>query len=93
MFDVVANLRLGNIAPEDIPVQAIVTQEGNTLILNTRSAQALEEAGIQRSEWQIEDVTANPEAQARLAEQLRVNELTSAGAPSEMVWWLPYYPR
>ena len=45
--DVAGALRSGALNPSDVPIQYIV-RDGNTLILNTRSAQALEQAGIPR---------------------------------------------
>jgi filamentous hemagglutinin len=46
--DVATSLRAGELTPADVPVQYIV-RDGDTLILNTRSEQALEQAGIPRS--------------------------------------------
>jgi|SRR5579864_6598923 len=43
-------LRSGAMSTADVPVQYIV-RDGNVLMLNTRSAQALEEAGIPREQW------------------------------------------
>jgi hypothetical protein len=67
--------------PKDVPIQYII-RDGNTLILNTRSAQALERAGIPRSEWNAIDMTGNPDAEARLTGQLKRNGLTSQGTPT-----------
>ena len=36
----------------EVPIDFIV-RDGNKLILNTRSAQALEAAGIPRSQWNV----------------------------------------
>lgn len=78
MSDVANALQSGALSPADVPIQYIV-QDGNTLILNTRSAQALEQAGIPRSQWSGVDVTGDAAAQARLAGQLLRNGLTSQG--------------
>jgi hypothetical protein len=79
--DVAAALRSGTLTPADVPIQYIV-QDGNTLMLNTRSAQALEQAGIPRSAWNAVDMTGDAAAQARLAAQLQRNGLTSQGIPT-----------
>ena len=76
--EVAAALRSGEIKPADVPVQYIV-KDGNTLMLNTRSAQALEQAGIARSQWNAVNMTGDAAAEARLAGQLQRNNLTSAG--------------
>jgi hypothetical protein len=84
--EVAALLRSGKLSPADVPVQFII-RDGRTLILNTRSAQALEQAGIPRSQWKAIDVTGNAGAEARLTGQLKRNGLTSEGTttvhPSE----------
>lgn len=79
--DAAAALRSGTLSPADVPIQYIV-QDGNTLMLNTRSAQALEQAGIPRSAWNAVDMTGDAAAQARLAAQLQRNGLTSQGIPT-----------
>ena len=61
-----------------VPVDYIV-RDGNTLILNTRSAQALEQAGIPRSEWFAIDRTGQAAYEARLTAQLERNGLRSEG--------------
>ncbi|MFN7222329.1 MAG: RHS repeat-associated core domain-containing protein [Burkholderiales bacterium] len=76
--DVAASLRSGAMKPADVPIEYIV-RDGNTLILNTRSAQALQQAGIPRSAWNAIDMTGNAAAQARLTNQLQGNGLTSQG--------------
>ena len=54
-------LRSGQLTPDAVPVQYIV-RDGNTLILNTRSAQALEQARIPRSQWNAVNMTGDPTA-------------------------------
>jgi hypothetical protein len=79
--DVADALRSGQLKPGDVPVQYIV-RDGNTLILNTRSAQALEQAGIPRSQWNAVNVTGDAAAEGRLTGQLGRNGLTSQGTPT-----------
>ena len=67
--------------PGDVPIEVIV-RDGNTLILNTRSATALAEAGVPRSAWNVVNVSGDAAAQARLTAQLARNGLTSAGTPT-----------
>jgi filamentous hemagglutinin len=76
--DVAGALNRGEMSAADVPVQYIV-RDGNTLILNTRSAQALEQAGIPRSQWNAIDMTGDAAAEARLTGQLQRNGLTSQG--------------
>jgi filamentous hemagglutinin len=76
--DLAGGLRSGNISPDDVPVLYIV-RDGNTLILNTRSAQALERAGIPRSEWKGIDGSLTPMYESLLDQQLANSNLTSEG--------------
>ena len=79
--EIVAKLRSGVLKPGDVPIEVIV-RDGNTLILNTRSATALAEAGVPRSAWNVVNVSGDAAAQARLTAQLARNGLTSAGTPT-----------
>jgi RHS repeat-associated protein len=79
--DVAAQLRAGTLTPAEVPIQYIV-KDGNTLMLNTRSAQALEQAGIPRAQWTAVNVTEDAAAQARAAAQLQRNGLPSQGTPT-----------
>jgi hypothetical protein len=79
--DVAGALRSGRLSPADVPVEYAV-RDGNTLILNTRSAQALERAGIPRSQWNAVNVTGDAAAEARLTGQLQRNNLTNQGIPT-----------
>jgi len=79
--DVANDLKSGALSPDDVPIQVIV-RDGDTLILNTRSALALEQAGIPRSEWVLDNVTGEPAAEARLSGQLARNGLGSGGTPT-----------
>lgn len=65
-------------SPGDVPIDVIV-RDGNTLILNTRSSQALIRAGVPRSAWNVVDRTGQAAYEARLTGQLTHNGLTSAG--------------
>jgi hypothetical protein len=76
--DVAADLRSGAMAPADVPIDYVV-RSGNVLILNTRSAHALEAAGIPRSEWSAIDRTGQEDYEAMLSRQLDRNKLTSEG--------------
>jgi hypothetical protein len=69
------------IDPRMVPVDYI-NREGKMLILNTRSAQALTQAKIPRSEWIGVNRTSNPHFEARLSGQLKRNKLTSSGTPT-----------
>lgn len=79
--DVAAGLRSGSLKPSDVPIEYIV-RDGKPLILNTRSAQALQKAGIPRSQWKPVNMTGNPAAEARLTGQLQRNKLTNQGTPT-----------
>jgi RHS repeat-associated protein len=74
-------LRRGIMHPRMVPVDYIL-RDGNTLILNTRSAQALTQAGMPRSQWAGINRTGNTAFEARLTGQLRRNNLTSVGTPT-----------
>lgn len=76
--DVADALKSGSLKADDVPVDYIV-RNGNTLILNTRSAQALERAGVPRSRWNGVNRTGQAEYEARLTGQLRRNRLTEEG--------------
>ena len=79
--EVAAQLQSGELSASDVPIEYI-NRDGNTLILNTRSSQALEQAGICGSEWNAVDVTGRSRRGARLTGQLTRNNLTSAGTPT-----------
>jgi len=79
--DVAADLRAGRLTPEDVPVNVIV-RRGRTLILNTRSAQALEQGGVPRSAWRTVDQTGDRVFERRLNNQLDYNGLDEDGTPT-----------
>jgi hypothetical protein len=76
--DVAAALRSGSMSPSQVPIDYVV-REGNTLILNTRSAQALQAAGLPRSAWTAINRTGQEMYDVMLTGQLQRNGLTSAG--------------
>lgn len=80
-IDVAAALRSGQLVAEDVSVQYII-RDGKTLMLNTRSAQALEAAGIPRAQWNAVNMTGDAAAEARLTGQLQRNGLGSQGIPT-----------
>jgi hypothetical protein len=77
--DLVAAIQAGHINPSKIPVNYIVRPGGRTLILNTRTSQALERAGIPRWQWNAQNVTGNDFFEKSLSIQLRNNNLTNRG--------------
>lgn len=79
--EVAAALRSGQMSSSAVPIQYII-RDGNTLILNSRSAQALERAGIPRGLWNAVNKTGNSAAEARLTAQLKRSGLTSQGTPN-----------
>ncbi|MEO3850727.1 polymorphic toxin-type HINT domain-containing protein [Streptomyces sp. B8F3] len=76
--DVAGDLRSGVMSPNDVPIKVVI-RDGNMLITNTRSAQALIRAGIPRSSWNVLDKTGDPLFEKLLSGQLRRNGLTSEG--------------
>ena len=78
-IDDLANaIKSGKISVSDLPVEYIV-REGNTLILNTRTSQALTQAGIPRSQWSTINQTGNSFFEDLLSGQLSRNGLSSEG--------------
>ncbi|WES32020.1 hypothetical protein [Varunaivibrio sulfuroxidans] len=76
--DVSSALRSGSIKPSDVPINYIV-RDGNTLILNTRSSQALKAAKISPPKWRVINRTGSDKYEIMLSNQLRRNKLTSEG--------------
>jgi hypothetical protein len=72
------DLRGGVMAPEQVPVEYIV-RDGNPLIVNTRSALALQRADIPQSGWNLIDRTGVPEVETRITERLLKNQLDNTG--------------
>ena len=79
--DLANALQNGFIKPEDIPIDYIV-RDGNILVLNTRSSQALTQAGIPRNQWKAFNRTGNFLFEEMLTEQLKNNKFTSTGIPT-----------
>ena len=79
--EVARGIDSGKISIKSVKIQ-VIDSDGRALILNTRSALALEEAGIPRSEWIVEDMSANGAAQSRLGRQLARNGLGRSGTPT-----------
>jgi hypothetical protein len=76
--DVAQQLRSGELAPQDVPIN-VVARDGNTLITNTRSAQALVRAGVPRESWNVVNQTGNTLYEDLVSRQLTRNGLTSLG--------------
>jgi hypothetical protein len=79
--EVVESLKNGSLKVNDLPIQYAIIDD-HVLILNTRSAQALQQAGISRNQWIIENVSNDPEAMTRLFNQLTRNKLSNEGFPN-----------
>lgn len=76
--DLVNAINKGKVNVADLPVEYII-RDGNTLILNTRTSQALAQAGIPRSEWSVINRAGNSLFEELLTGQLTRNKLTSEG--------------
>ena len=77
--DVATALKSGKMSPKDVPFEIYVPEQGNALILNTRSAQALTRAGMPRSQWNAIVMNENGNAMERMLEQLVRNSLSFEG--------------
>jgi hypothetical protein len=80
--DVADALKSGAMTPDDVRIDVIV-RDGNPIILNTRSANALIRAGIPHAEWVVVDRTGEVGYEARLDDQLENNGLGSDGFDGE----------
>jgi hypothetical protein len=78
--DVAGQLQAGTLSAVDVPVQ-VVTMDGNTLIVNTRSSLALSQAGIPQSSWNLIDMTGDSGVMNSITTRLGNNGLTTAGTP------------
>lgn len=76
--DLAGALSSGAVKPGQIPVN-IINNGSNQLILNTRTAQALERAGIPRSQWNAVNQTGNAQFESMLKAQLERNQLGPSG--------------
>jgi hypothetical protein len=76
--DLASAIKSGAVDASRITVE-VVRRNGTNYVLNTRTAQALERAGIPRSQWSQLNKTGNKAAEKRLSDQLRNNGI----APGE----------
>ncbi|BCN32392.1 hypothetical protein [Anaeromicropila herbilytica] len=76
--DLVSAINKGKVKVADLPVEYIV-RDGNVLILNTRTSQALTQAGIPRSQWNVINRTGDSLFEELLTGQLTRNKLNSEG--------------
>ena len=76
--DLVNAIISGKVNVADLSVEYIV-RDGNILILNTRTSQALTQAGIPRSQWNAINRTGEALFEELLTGQLSRNKLTSEG--------------
>ncbi|WP_260490270.1 hypothetical protein [Listeria innocua] len=79
--DLVKVIESGKVKVSDLPVEYIV-RDGNTLILNTRTSQALTQAGIPRAQWNAVNRTGNQLFEELLTGQLNRNKLPASGIES-----------
>ncbi|HHQ0146665.1 TPA: hypothetical protein ACSKLZ_001183 [Listeria innocua] len=79
--DLVKVIESGKVKVSDLPVEYIV-RDGNTLILNTRTSQALTQAGIPRAQWNAVNRTGNQLFEELLTGQLNRNKLPDSGIES-----------
>jgi hypothetical protein len=76
--DLASALKDGSIKPSQVKVDYII-RDGNVLILNTRTSQALTKAGIPRSQWNAVNKTGEKMFEQMLDNQLYRSNLTSKG--------------
>jgi hypothetical protein len=80
-------LKKGMVSPRNVPIH-FIEKEGRQLILNTRSAQALIQAGVPRSQWFGLNCTGEPLYESLLTGQLlrngqlKGNVIKTEGFPS-----------
>ncbi len=79
--DLTDAIKNGLINSSEIPIDYII-RDGNILILNTRSSQALIHAGIPRSKWNVVNRTGDEMYENMLTNQLKNNGLSSIGTPT-----------
>jgi hypothetical protein len=73
--------RSGIVQPSQVPIN-IIQRGKTTLILNTRSAQALMRAGVPRSQWNAVNRTWQNKFEKMLRNQLRRSRLGPSGTPT-----------
>ena len=79
--DDLSNAIRGGLDPSKIPVN-VIERGGNTLILNTRTVKALEQAGVPRSSFNVINRTGDELFERLLSGQLRRNNLSNRGVSS-----------
>lgn len=79
--EVAADLKAGRLKPSDVPIDYI-ERDGTKLMLNTRSANALEQAGVPRSQWIGVNRTGQERFENMLDGQLQRNKLSNEGIPT-----------
>ncbi|WP_269540166.1 RHS repeat domain-containing protein [Cerasicoccus fimbriatus] len=76
--DLAAAIKSGAVNPSDIPVEYVM--KGDTqLLVNTRTSQALEQAGVPRNKWNAVDKTDDAATMKRVEAQLERNKLDETG--------------
>lgn len=73
--DLAGVIQSGAVNASDIPIE-VISRGGRNYILNTRTATALDRAGVSRSQFNVIDQTGNAAAEARLSGQLERNGFT-----------------
>lgn len=77
--DLAAAIREGVVKAQDIRVEYVVRPNGNVLIHNTKTSEALNRAGIPRSNWNAVDCSDVPQVVQRVLDQLGRNNLDDHG--------------
>ncbi|MCA2577755.1 MAG: tandem-95 repeat protein [Microcystis sp. M41BS1] len=77
-------IREGVLKISDVPV-GIIVKDGTKYIVNTRTGQALERAGIPKYKWATSDISTNPELTKLLEAQLRRNKLSNGQGVSNPI--------
>ncbi len=80
--DLANAIRQGVVKVQDIPVEYVVRPNGNVLIHNTRTAEALTRASIPRANWNAVDCSDVAEVVTRVEEQLQRNNFDDHGTPT-----------
>lgn len=81
--DLASAIKSGTIQASDVSI-TVVSRGDDVLILNTRSAEALQRAGVPRSQWRVVDGTGDAGIEARLDLQLKRNNLSNSGTNSTL---------
>jgi filamentous hemagglutinin len=73
--DLVRAIESGKVDPANLEID-IAVRGDVAVIMNTRTATALDRAGVPRTEWTLNNVTGNPGFETRLDAALGRNRLT-----------------